>query len=75
MWSRINLSTKVSKVAQKILVVLSSNGPPRNDCGVLEANLKTCAKWTKLRVYRASKFVSLLKSTSASLNTLVRKRS
>ena len=30
---------------------MSNNGPPRNYCGTLELNLKTCAKWTKLRVY------------------------
>ena len=29
----------------------SSNGPPRNYSGVLEVNLKTCAKGTKSRVY------------------------
>ena len=51
MWSRINLLTKVSKVAQKKVSSMSSNGPPRNYYGVLEVNLKTCAKGTKLRVY------------------------
>ena len=30
---------------------MSNNGPPRNYCGALELNLKTCAKGTKLRVY------------------------
>ncbi|RVW17554.1 Retrovirus-related Pol polyprotein from transposon RE1 [Vitis vinifera] len=30
---------------------MSSNGPPRNYCGTLKTNLKTCAKGTKLRVY------------------------
>ncbi|RVX13841.1 Cucumisin [Vitis vinifera] len=30
---------------------MNSNGPPRNYCGALEANLKICAKWIKLRVY------------------------
>ena len=30
---------------------MSSNGPPRNYCGVLKTNLKTCARGTKLRVY------------------------
>ena len=31
---------------------MSSNGPPRNYGGVLEVNFKTCAKGTKLRVYK-----------------------
>ena len=30
---------------------MSSNGPPRNYCGILKTSLKTCAKWTKMRVY------------------------
>ena len=30
---------------------VSSYRPPRNYCGALEVNLKTCAKGTKLRVY------------------------
>ena len=30
---------------------MSSNGLPRNYCGALEVNLKTCAKGTKLKVY------------------------
>ena len=51
MWSRINPSTKVSKVGQKKVSSMSSNGPPRNYYGALEVNLKTCAKGTKLRVY------------------------
>ena len=34
---------------------MSSTGPPRNYCGALKTNLKTCVKGTKLRVYsRAS---------------------
>ena len=31
---------------------MSSNGPPGNYCGALEVNLKTCAKGTKLKVYK-----------------------
>ena len=31
---------------------MSSYGPPRNYRGALEVDLKTCAKGTKLRVYR-----------------------
>ena len=46
-----NPSTKVSEVAQKNVSSMSSYGPPRNYCGALEVNLKTCAKGTKLRVY------------------------
>ena len=30
---------------------MSSTGPPRNYCGALKTNLKTCVKGTKLRVY------------------------
>ena len=30
----------------------SSSRPSRNYYGALEVNLKICAKWTKLRVYR-----------------------
>ncbi|RVX02552.1 Retrovirus-related Pol polyprotein from transposon TNT 1-94 [Vitis vinifera] len=30
---------------------MSSHGPPRNYCGALKTNLKTCVKGTKLRVY------------------------
>ena len=30
---------------------MNSNGLPRNYCGVLKMNLKTCAKGTKWRVY------------------------
>ena len=51
MWSWINPSTKVFKVAKKKVSSMSSNGPPRNYYGALEVNLKTCAKGTKLRVY------------------------
>ena len=38
---------------------MSSNGPPRNTCGALEVNLKTCAKGTKGRVYSFIKIYSL----------------
>ena len=51
MTGQINPSTKVSEVAKKKVSSMSSNGPPRNYCGALEVNLKTCAKRTKLRVY------------------------
>ena len=50
MRGQINPSTKVSEVAKKKVSSMSSNGPPRNYCGALEVNLKTCAKWIKLRV-------------------------
>ena len=30
---------------------MNSNGPPRNYCGALEVNLKTCTKGTKWKVY------------------------
>ena len=30
---------------------MNNNGLPRNYCETLEVNLKTCAKWTKWRVY------------------------
>ncbi|KAJ9671035.1 hypothetical protein PVL29_027156 [Vitis rotundifolia] len=36
---------------------MSSNGLPRNYRGVLEVNLKTCAKGTKLRVYKSSGYI------------------
>ena len=39
-------------MTQKKVSRTSSNGPPRNYRGALEVNLKTCAKGTKLRVYR-----------------------
>ena len=39
-------------MTQKRVSRTSSNGPPRNYRGTLEVNLKTCAKGTKLRVYR-----------------------
>ena len=55
MWSWINPSPKISKVAKKKVSSMSSNGPPRNYYGALEVNLKTCAKGTKLRVYRLPK--------------------
>ena len=42
----------VFEVVQKKVSSMSSNGPPRNYCGVLEVNLQTCAKWTKLRFYK-----------------------
>ena len=35
--------------------MVSSTGPPRNYCGALKTNLKTCVKGTKLRVYRWDK--------------------
>ena len=38
-------------MAQKKVSSTSNNGPPRNYFRALEVNLKTCAKWTKLRVY------------------------
>ena len=38
-------------MAHKKVSSMSNNGPPRNYCGALELNLKTCAKGTKLRVY------------------------
>ena len=42
---------------------MSSNGPPRNYCGALKMNLKTCAKGTKLRVYTTNlKFLILCTS-------------
>ena len=31
---------------------MSSSRPSRNYYGALEVNLKICAKWIKLRVYR-----------------------
>ena len=37
--------------------MVSSTGPPRNYCGALKTNLKTCVKGTKLRVYNVTKFV------------------
>ena len=39
-------------MTQKKISCTSSNGPPRNYCGSLKTNLKTCAKGIKLRVYR-----------------------
>ena len=38
-------------MTQKRVSGMSSYGPPRNYCGALEVDLKTCAKGTKLRVY------------------------
>ena len=35
---------------------MSSNGPPRKYCEEPEVNLKTCAKWTKWRVYKIHTF-------------------
>ena len=37
---------------------MSSNRPSRNYRGALKTNLKTCAKWTKLRVYTYSLITS-----------------
>ena len=39
-------------MTQKKVSSTSSNGPPRNYRGALEVDLKTCAKGTKLRVYK-----------------------
>ena len=33
---------------------MSSNGSSKRHCGALKTNLKTCAKWTKWRVYNHS---------------------
>ena len=49
---QINLSTKVSEATRKKVSCTSSNGPLRNYRGALEVNLRTCAKGTKLRVYK-----------------------
>ena len=45
-------STEVSEVTQKKVNYTSTNGPPRNHYGTLKTKLKTCAKGTKLRVYK-----------------------
>ena len=49
---QINLSTKVSEVTQKKVSRMSSNRPPRNYFEALKTNLKSCAKGTKLKVYK-----------------------
>ena len=44
--------SSLCKVTQKKVSRTSSNGPPRSYYGALKMDLKTCAKGTKLKVYR-----------------------
>ena len=47
----IILRPKSPRWVKKKVSSMSSNGPPRNYCGALKTNLKTCAKGEKLRVH------------------------
>ena len=49
-------------MTQKKVSCTSSNGPPRNYCGAPKASLKTCAKWTKLRIYNTKIVKSRVKT-------------